>query len=187
MGFDAGLSKKSIFAIVAVIVVIFVALSVFYSLNGHSLDTDDREFRIVVTGSMDGDPQPYEISTIPVNSMVAIKHLSGDELGSVEIGDVLAFQHTGRLTVHRVAEIYTGPDGKVVGFKTIGDVYIGTGHYETPSSDDVVGVVVGVSPIIGKVVHFAQTSTVYLIVILVLIAVMISVVRDMLRGKHPRD
>lgn len=181
--FNLRLSKKSIVAIVAVAVIILASVFVFYNLNGHSFDTGDREVRIVVTGSMDGEPQPYEISTIPVNSMVMIEHLGQDRLGSVKVGDVLAFQHTGRLTIHRVAEIYTDSDGKVTGFKTIGDIYIGTGHYETPSADEVIGVVVGVSPTLGKIVHFAQTSTVYLIMILVILAVMISVVRDILRRR----
>ncbi len=183
------MSKKRIITIVAILVIIIAALCVFYNVNGHSLSVSDREARVVVTGSMDGEPQPYEISTIPVNSLVVVEHLSGDELKNVKVGDVLAFTYENRFTTHRVAEIYED-GGKVTGFKTIGDIYLDTpttGHYETPSADDVIGVVVGVSPTLGKIVHFAQTSTVYLIMIIVIIAVMISVVRDIIRVRMSHD
>lgn len=182
----AGKSKKRIITIVAVIVILAAALYVFYNVNGHSLSVSDRETRVVVTGSMDGDPQPYEISTIPVNSLVVVKHLSGDELDSVEVGDVLAFTNSGRFTVHRVIEIKTDSAGDVTGFLTRGDIYpADSGHTESPTVDDVIGVVVGVSPTLGKIVHFVQsTSTVYLIMILVVIAVMISVAYDIIRARR---
>ncbi len=197
MEFSVRISKKRIVTIVAAIVVIVAALFVFYDLNGHSLDPTDRDYRVVVTGSMDGDPQPYEIPTIPVNSLIAIKHLSGGEFKTVKVGDVLAFNWAesgmseSRLTVHRVTEIHTDSEGNVTGFTTVGDIYNDEypdwRHYETPDVENVVGVVIGVSPAIGKAVHFIQTSPIYVVMIIAVIAVIVSVVRDLLRARWTED
>lgn len=189
MEFSFRISKKRIVTIVAAVVVIVAALFVFYDLNGHSLNPTDRDYRVVVTGSMDGDPQPYEIPTIPVNSLIAIKHLSDGEFKTVKVGDVLAFWSESRLTVHRVTEIHTDSEGNVTGFTTVGDIYADRpgSHYETPEVEDVVGVVIGVSPAIGKAVHFIQTSPIYVVMIIAVIAVFVSVVRDVLRARWTED
>lgn len=194
MEFNVRLSKKHIMTIVAVVVIIVATLFVFYNVNGHSLDPSDRDFRVVVTGSMDGDPQPYEIPTIPVNSLITIKHLSSDGIKTVKVGDVLAFnwKESGateaRLTVHRVTEIHTDTEGNVTGFTTVGDIYVDRpGHFETPDVSDVVGIVIEVSPNIGKVVHFIQTSPIYVVMIIAVIAVVVSVVRDVLRARWTED
>lgn len=52
------MSKKKIIAIVAAVVVVATALFIVYDLNGKSFDLSDRETRIVVTNSMDGNVHP---------------------------------------------------------------------------------------------------------------------------------
>src|SRR5690554_2142254 len=95
-------NKSSLFALAIVIVILLGAgLYSVYSLNGDSLDLRDREVRLVVTGSMDGEPTDYQISTIPVNSLVMVRHISQDQLDSIEVGDVIAFDSGGRMIVHR--------------------------------------------------------------------------------------
>ncbi len=180
MEFNVRLSKKHLVTIVAVVVIIVATLFVFYNVNGHSLDPSDR--------------QPYEIPTIPVNSLITIKHLSSDGIKTVKVGDVLAFnwKESGateaRLTVHRVTEIHTDTEGNVTGFTTVGDIYVDRpGHFETPDVSDVVGIVIEVSPNIGKVVHFIQTSPIYVVMIIAVIAVIVSVVRDVLRARWTED
>jgi len=69
--------KTAITVAVLVPLVVFAAYTM-YELNGGSFDFSDSEMRIIITGSMDADPQPYDIPTIPVNSVVIIRHMSYD-------------------------------------------------------------------------------------------------------------
>ena len=71
------MSSASRYVKIAVAVILVVAaLGFFLNLNGGSIDPTDREVRVIVTGSMDGPEQPYDIPTIPKGSLVMVKHLS---------------------------------------------------------------------------------------------------------------
>lgn len=183
MEFASKFTKKRIVTIAVVVVILAAVLYVVYDFNGKSLDLRDRETRLIVTWSMDGEDQPYDIKSIPEDSLVMIKHLDRGEMGSIEVGDVIAFHYQGRLTVHRVAELETDSEGNLTGFETIGDFFLQspTGHYEHPTLDDVKGVVVGVSPALGKTVTFIQDSPIFLIMVIVILLIIASVIRDMVR------
>ena len=152
-----------------------VVLSAYalYDLNGHSLDFSDREVMLIVTGSMDAGETEYEISTIPVNSLVTIVHIDGHDLSDVFIGDVIAYTDGSKTIVHRLVEY--GPDGSLI---LKGDANAST---ETVDPDDVVGKVVGVSPILGKIVSFVKGSPILVIVGVVCVMVMVWSIRDILR------
>lgn len=146
----------------AITVAVLVPLLVFsaytaYSLNGDSFDFSDSEMRIIITGSMDADPQPYKISTIPVNSVVIIRHMSYDEVANdLEIGDVIAFNYGGRVITHRVVAI----DDSLRTITTKGDANQGT---ETISYNSVIGEVVGVNHWLGMAVHILRNYTISVI------------------------
>ena len=75
------LSPKKIWVLVAIGVIISVAAIAC-----------THEVRYIVSGSMDGDDQPYDIKTIPIYSLVMIKDVDGkDMLDEFEVGDVIAF------------------------------------------------------------------------------------------------
>lgn len=153
------MQKKVKTAITVSIVTILVAFSVYtvYDLNGKSLDLSDSEARIIITGSMDGDPQPYKIPTIPVNSLVMIKHLSKEQVANdLEVGDVIAFNMGGRLITHRIVSI----DDSTKTITTKGDANKGT---ETIAYTMVIGEVVGVNHWLGMAVHILRDYTVSVI------------------------
>lgn len=89
------LSPKKIWVLVAIGVIISVAAIAC-----------THEVRYIVSGSMDGDDQPYDIKTIPIYSLVMIKDVDGkDMLDEFEVGDVIAFHYSGVVVVHRVIAI----------------------------------------------------------------------------------
>lgn len=134
----------------------------------------ENEFLIVVTGSMDAGDTGYPVSTIPVNSLVTLRHLSEDDLQDVKIGDVLGYRSPGRTVVHRVVGI--DPDGRTFTLK--GDANIST---ETVSYDDVVGTVTGVYAGPGNLITFLRNGPIYVITELVCLYVMVSCMREILQ------
>ena len=139
---------KSLKKVIMVAVVAAIAISAtvfFYDLNGKSFDFSKSELMVVPTGSMDGSPTDYEISTIPVDSLIMSHKLSAEEKTGLKIGDVITFHQDGIIKVHRVVMVF--PDGSVI---TKGDANI-LPDAPVPSGD-IVGKVVGVSPTVGKAV-----------------------------------
>ena len=175
-------NKKDTVKIITLIAVIaiFAGAGMYsvYSINDGSFDMKDREVRLVVTGSMDGEKQDYKIPTIPVDSLIMIKLLDRCEHCDVEIGDVLAFERNNKVIVHRVIDIeFIGDDE--YRFLTKGDANESDdGYYIHP--EFVRGVVIGVSPISGKIVSLAKEWFVWGIVLIALAVVIIYSVREII-------
>ena len=145
------MDKKLKAGIITAVVIVIVALSAYtmYDLNGKSMDFSGSEMKLIVSGSMDAEPQPYDIPTIPIYSLVMIKDMSQDKVANdLEIGDVIAFNANGKIITHRIKEI--NDNGT---FTTKGDANIGT---ETVSYESVIGEVVGVNHWLGLTVHYLQ-------------------------------
>ena len=82
---------KVLLSVAAVLVVALAAVGALMVFN-KSPDLLDSDFKVIVTGSMDGEPHPeYDIETIPVNSLIAAHKLHGDEVKDVKVGDVIGF------------------------------------------------------------------------------------------------
>lgn len=146
-------------AITIAVLVPLIAFAAFtmYELNGESFDFSDSEMRIIVTGSMDADPQPYKIPTIPVNSVVIIRHMSYEEVANdLEVGDVIAFNYGNKVITHRIVAI----DDSLHTITTKGDANQGT---ETISYKSVIGEVVGVNHWMGVIVHILSNYTISII------------------------
>ena len=168
--------------IAVAVIVIVAALGFFIHLNGGSIDPTDREVRVIVTGSMDGPEQPYDIPTIPKGSLVMVKHLSEDEILSLEVGDVISFRSgiASEPIHHRVVSI----DAENRTVTTKGDAYTTT---ETSSFDDVVGKVVGVDEYAGKAILFIKQNLFLVIVTILILTVLFYAVKALIDEKRRDD
>lgn len=166
----------------AILVILLVALSAYalYYLNGDSFDLKNREFVIVVTGSMDGEDTGYEIGSIPVDSLIVVERVSHDKISSLEIGDVVAYRNGSMLIVHRLVSIDN--DNETMVLK--GDVNTST---ETVSFSDVVGKVVDVHPAIGKAMTLLRTKAVFILVELACLALVLSSIREIIQIVREED
>ncbi len=92
---------------VLLIAVALVAAYVFYDFNGNSFDPSDRQVLLIVTDSMDGDVEGFDIDSFPRNTYIMIQKLDQDEIvEKVEVGDVLSFRQGDKLNHHRVIETH---------------------------------------------------------------------------------
>lgn len=116
---------------------------------------------IVVTGSMDGDPMPYGIPTVPMHSLVLLQEHPED----IGVGDVIGYRMAGMEEpfLHRVSEIADG------GYVLRGD---NAPTSELIAESDVVGKVIGVYPLLGRILFFFRTHAFYLIGITLILAVL---------------
>ena len=175
-------SRNVKIAAIAVIVIAALAAVAVYDVNG-SLDLRDREVRLVPTGSMDGEPQPYDIPTIPTDSLISIKHVdSGSVYSEVSVGDVIAYTNaSGMVIVHRVISIDEAADEII----TKGDA---VSSEDAPiSADAVIGEVVGVSHVMGEIVSFVKESPILMIGMIAIILVMLSTIPEIVKIVKKKD
>lgn len=159
---------KILLAITVTLVVVLSAVGALMVFN-KSPNLLDSEFRVIVTGSMDGEPTDYEISTIPVNSLIAVHKLHGDDVYDVKVGDVIGFYSpsVGGNVYHRVIAI----DEVGQRFTTHGDANA-PGANESVAFDEANGIVVNVNHGAGEAVSFVQSKFLYLLAIVVLLFIM---------------
>ncbi|MGE0014609.1 MAG: S26 family signal peptidase [Candidatus Methanomethylophilaceae archaeon] len=175
MSFYQNKSKMLACLTVAAIVVLTGAgIYSVYTFNGDSLDLRDREVRLIVSGSMDGEPTEYPISTIPINSLVMIQHLDQSELDTVAVGDVIAYDRNGVVIVHRVIDVRD--DGS---FVTKGDA--NSSVDPIVYQDKVIGKIVGVSKIYGEIVTLAKDKVVWVAAFVACAVIMAYCIREIRR------
>ena len=171
---DTTLPKVRLHKILKIgIIVAVLAVTAFYihdHNDGFGLDT---EFKVVVSGSMDGEPRDeYPIHTIPTGSLVWIKPVPADPgdaaefYSSLSVGDVLTFDYAHPITkevmvvTHRIISIAEDTKGYVFelqGDSIADDPTNGSVQKVTSYSGDVIGKVSGVSPWLGQLVIFLST------------------------------
>jgi hypothetical protein len=89
--------RNIFFYLALLFILVFAGFSIYGRLNGGTLRFGDDEVRIVLTGSMDGEPTSYRIPTIKTGSAVLIEDVPGDETAAatfyekLAVGDVLTF------------------------------------------------------------------------------------------------
>ena len=157
---------------IAITIAISITICYLLYINDDSLDLNDREIRLVFTDSMDGDPQPYDIPTMPQGSLIMIDRTPD----RISIGDIIGYRSimAREPIFHRLIAI----DGDTLTLKGDANTYP-----DTISMDQVVGKVVGVDPYLGKVVFMIRSdtsvlvSTLFIITIMWLITEIISVLR----------
>ena len=143
------LDKKRLVALIIIAIVAASIFTVFYHMNENSADFRHREIRIIITDSMDGDPMPYDIETIPVDTLVMVHKISDSEKEDIQVGDVIQFWYAGLLDHHRVVENNVEEHYMV----TKGDNSSTTEHV---SYDKIRGVVVGTNHLLGQVFIFVR-------------------------------
>lgn len=143
------------------------------------MDIRESEVRLVVTGSMDGEPTDYPISTIPINSLIVIRHVDPDSF-DFEIGQVIAYDSDDMVIVHRVIDI----DEEKRELRLKGDA---NKTFEIVSYDDVIGEVVGVSPFLGKVMMFLRSNMVLVIAFIACSALVVYSIREIIRIMHEEE
>jgi len=167
---------KLIAAVVVVVAVAASATAVLMVFN-KSADLLNSEFRVIVTGSMDGEPRTeYEIETIPVNSLVAVHKLKGDDVDDVKVGDVIGFYSPsldGNI-YHRVISIDSG--NRI--FTTKGDANT---TMEYVGFEEANGIVVNVNHPAGEVIAFVKANILYLVAMVVLVFVMAMAVSSLIK------
>jgi signal peptidase I len=108
--------KNILFYAALAIILVFASFSIAGRVNGGTLRFGNDEVRIVLTGSMDGEPTSYSISTIKTGSAVVITDVPTDDSGAttfyanLEVGDVLTFHYaqpngSSVLVTHRIIGI----------------------------------------------------------------------------------
>ena len=156
--------RKTIFTVIALVIVASFCIYTFYDLNGKSFDLSDREALLIVSDSMDGDVTSYDIDSFPKNTFVMVRHLSEQEKLKIEIGDVLSFRYNGIMDHHRVIETHFDQSYVV----THGD---NTHSTENVSLSAINGEVIGTNHWLGVLVSFVKDN--FLIVIAVIAAIAI--------------
>lgn len=172
--------RKTIFSVIAMVIVASLCFYTFYDLNGKSFDLSDREALLIVTDSMDGDVKTFDIDSFPRNTFVMVKHLSDQEKLDVKIGDVLSFKYNGILDHHRVVETHFD-QGYVV---THGD---NTHSTENVSLASINGEVVGTNHWLGVLVSFVKDNFLIVIAVIATIAIIGEVYRAYKDGVFSKE
>ena len=167
--------------IIVAVAVVFSALTVytFYNMNGHSLDVTNREFRLIVTDSMDGENQPYDVPTIKKDSLVMVRFLSEQEKEDLQVGDVIQFRQGSILNHHRVIENNV-EGGYVI---THGD---NTNSNETVNYSAIRGQVIGSDHAVGVIVTFVK-QYVFVIIAAIIVLYIGSLLLEEIRSEKEKE
>jgi len=174
--FDA-VDRAKTCLIAAVIIMAAVAVTGSAMVFNKSPNLLNAGFYVVLTDSMDGEPTEYEISTIPVNSLIAVHKMHGDDAQDIEIGDVIGHYSSlmGGNVYHRVVAIDTVDQT----FVTQGD---NTHATETFSFSEANGKVVNVNHTAGEVVIFVKAHLLIIVFIMFMLAIMAEAFSYLLRN-----
>jgi hypothetical protein len=157
--------------VLTALLVLVSSSSYIVELNDFSLDLADRELLLIVTDSMDGDPQPYRIPSVPRNSLILVDH--GAE--EYRIGDVAGYAMAGveRPYFHRIVSI----NGSTVTLR--GD---NTDFSEDVPAEDLVGKVVGADPTMGKIILALRSSPALVVMASVVLLIVIDTAAAIVRS-----
>lgn len=151
-------------AIVLIAASLFVLLAVVLTPSGQVPQVMGYSMLRVLTGSMEPE--------IPEQSMLLVRQTDPETL---EVGDIISFFSpdptlNGSLNTHRIARIES--DGSSLRFVTKGDANV-LEDQQAVDARQVVGKVVFVSPLLGKLVSFVSNPLVFGLVILLPLAAML--------------
>lgn len=170
-------------------------ITVSFKKSGNdAINFFGTEIRIVLTESMEANPltdvSSYEIKSIPVQSLVAVKTFDDSNrnefYASLKVGDVLTFKYLVAseqvVITHRIIEIIPQSDGINFTFKLRGDNVNADGttgiqtidtKYDKESFNYILGKVTWVSPFLGQMITFLKTQYGIIFVIILPAAILI--------------
>ena len=172
-------SRKRTIIIVIVFVLIIICLALYFDLNGHSLDPRDREVRLIITDSMDGERTDYRIPTIEKDSLVMVRFVSENEKKEIQVGDVIQFRYHGVLNHHRVVSNDTENEYVI----TKGD---NSDVTEKVLYENIRGEVVGKNHILGEIFKLVKSYLYVLVLCLVVIYVGILLLEEIRKDKEEK-
>jgi len=158
--------KKIVLATAAVAVSVLALAGALMAFSGNP-NLMESEFRVIVTNSMDGTPQPYDMESIPVNSFVAVHKVRDGDLSGIEVGDVVGFYSAtlkGNL-YHRVVTM--DEENRIIVVKGDNSLAMDVLDYS-----QINGVVVNVNHPVGEVIVFLKEHALPLALIVVLLFAM---------------
>lgn len=166
-------SKKTLVLIAVLSVAALSATAYAVWMNGGSLDFSDSELLVILTDSMDGDPQPYDIAGVPAGSLVMVRH----DISEIRAGDIIGYRIEGVPDpfFHRAVSVR---EGSVV---LKGD---NAAISEEIPLEDLVGRVVGVDTNMGKVVLFLKSGLSMSIIMMALASILILTLLDIVRYRR---
>ena len=170
---------KTVVVLAVALVLAVLSVSVFYTANGNSLDVRDREVRLIVTDSMDGERMPYSVPTIPKDSLVVVRLISDDEKAELKEGDVVQFRYGSVLNHHRVVSNNV-EEGYVI---THGD---NTDSNETVYYSAIRGEVIGSDHAVGVIVTFVK-QYVFVIIAAVIVLYIGSLLLEEIRSEKEKE
>ena len=135
---------SKILAIACMCVIGFCAYTV-WDLNGSSFDFSGKQVVLIVTDSMDGDVNDYDINSFPAGTLVMVEQLSDNEKRFLRVGDVISYRTNGILEHHRVVESNSGF------YYVHGDNNHST---ERVTLDQINGKIVGTNTWLGKTISY---------------------------------
>ena len=176
---------KIIATAMVVAIVVFTAVGALMIFN-KSPDLLNSEFRVIITDSMDGEPTGYEVSTIPVNSLIAIHKMDGGSADTVKIGDVIGFHSdvVNGNVYHRVISLHFDDPEPWVETKGDNPKYHSTDHV---ALKDINGKVAGVIPELGNIPNFVKQNFLLVIALLAAFAIAGEIYRYIKTGKELKE
>ncbi len=158
------IGRKTIILVAVALVISTLTVYTFYNINGHSFDVTNREVRLIITDSMEGEPTSYDVATIEKDSLVMVRFLSDGEKYELKQGDVVQFKYGNILNHHRVVENHTD-EGYII---TKGD---NTSTTEKVYYANIRGEVVGSDHLVGEIFTFVKNY--YFVIIAAIVTLFI--------------
>ena len=154
-GFEP-MAWKSMLSFLACALIVISCAYVLYDLNGDSLDFSDSEVVLIVTASMDGNVEGYDVDSFPADTLAIIKNMPAHEVCFIRVGQVAVYYKDDMMITHRVV----GVDTKHQILTVKGD---NVSVEEKIDFDDVVGVVAGTNHYLGSALSFIRTNPIQVI------------------------
>ena len=128
---------------------LLISACVVYDLNGSSMDFSNRQIVLVVSDSMDGEEDRYDVNSFPANTLVMIEHVPDSEVRFLRVGQILSYYDGSTLIHHRIIQVNDDS------FYVKGD----NGHStDKVMFSDVNGVVVGTNSWIGGILSWLSDN-----------------------------
>ena len=156
---------KIIGKVLGIAIIIFAIIILVRVLAFKKYDVFDYRFYLIMSGSME--------PTIDVGDAVVTKQIENPQ-----VGDVIAFETSNSITVHRIVKEYTEDNNKL--YQTKGDNN-NTEDKGLLNKEQIKGKVVIRIPKVGNAILFIQKNIIIILVLIVGIAVVITLIRRLVK------
>lgn len=156
---------KIIGKVLGIAIIIFAIIILVRVLAFKKYDVFGYRFYLIMSGSME--------PTIDVGDAVVTKQIENPQ-----VGDVIAFETSNSITVHRIVKEYTEDNNKL--YQTKGDNN-NTEDKGLLNKEQIKGKVVIIIPKVGNAILFIQKNIIIILVLIAGIAVVITLIRRLVK------